>query len=94
MEIAWAAAAGADREIARQVRFGAGRKSGDLLVADMEPFDLTLASDGVGQPVQAIPDDAIDPLHARRGKVSANCSATVLAIFFSSQSRNTTSCRA
>jgi hypothetical protein len=30
----------------------------------MHPFDLTLAAQGVGEPIQAIADDAVNPLHA------------------------------
>jgi hypothetical protein len=30
----------------------------------MNPLDLALAADRIGQPVQAVADDAIDPLHA------------------------------
>ena len=50
------------------LRFGAGREGGDLFVADVQPLELTLLADGVCQPVQAIPDDAIDPFHARGGE--------------------------
>ena len=65
VQIAGSAAAGADRELSCQVRLGAGRESRDLLVPDMHPFDLALASQSVGQAIQAVADDAIDPLDAR-----------------------------
>jgi hypothetical protein len=59
------------------VRFGPGRESRDLLVPHVHPFDLGLAADRVGQPVQAVADDAIDPLHAGGGegfcKLVSNC---------------------
>ena len=44
------------------MRLGARREGGDLLVPDMHPLDLALAADRVGQPVQAVADDAVDPL--------------------------------
>jgi hypothetical protein len=64
MQIAGSTASGADREFPCQVRLGTGRESRDLLVAHMHPFDLALAADRIGQPVQAIADDAIYSLHA------------------------------
>ena len=65
MQIARSAAAGADREFAGQMRFGAGRESGNLFMPDMNPLDLGLPAQRVGQPIQAVADDAIDPLDAR-----------------------------
>jgi hypothetical protein len=50
------------------MRLGAGRESGDLLVPDVNPVDLALPSDGVGQTVEAVADDPLDPPDARRGK--------------------------
>jgi hypothetical protein len=37
-------------------------------MADMQPLDLFLLANSVGQAVQAIPDDAVDPLDASRGE--------------------------
>ena len=68
VQIARPAAARADRELARQMRLGAGRERGDLLVPDMDPLDLALPADGVGQAVQAVADDAVDPLDPRSGE--------------------------
>ena len=62
MQIARPAAAGADGELTRQMRLGAGRERRDLLVPDMDPLDLALPANRVGQPVQAVADNAIDPL--------------------------------
>src|ERR1700687_586798 len=45
-------------------RQGAGGKGGDLLVPDMHPLELALAADGVRQAVQAIADNAVNPLDA------------------------------
>jgi hypothetical protein len=54
MQIARSAAAGANREIAGQVRFSAGREGGYLFVHD------------VGQAVETIADDAEYALHSAR----------------------------
>src|SRR5512132_3018846 len=62
------AAPRARREIARQMRLGTGRERGDLLVPDVNPRDLPLPADGVGQPVQAVADDSVDPLDTRSGE--------------------------
>jgi hypothetical protein len=48
------------------MRLGARRERGNLLVPNMHPLDLALATDGVGQPVQAVPDNAVNPLDAGR----------------------------
>ena len=50
------------------MRLGAGREGGDLLVPDMDPLDLALPAERVGQPVQAVADDAVDPLDAGCGE--------------------------
>lgn len=68
MEVAGPAAAGADGELTRQMRLGTRREGRDLLMTDMNPLDLALAPQRVGQPVQAVADDAVDTLHARRGE--------------------------
>ena len=68
VQVAGSATAGADREFAGQMRLGAGREGRDLFVAHVHPFDLALAAQRVGQPVQAVADDAINPLHAGRGE--------------------------
>ena len=68
VEVAWPAATGADGEFTCQMRFGARREGRDFLVPDMNPFDLALAAKRVGQPVQAIADNAINPLDPRCGE--------------------------
>ena len=68
VQIARAAAAGADRERAGQMRLRTRRKRGDLLVPDMDPLDLALPANRVGQPVQAVADNAVDPLDTGGGK--------------------------
>ena len=66
MQVAWAATAGADREFARQMRLGAGRESGDLLMPDMDPLDLALPADCIGEAVKAVTNNAIDALDTGR----------------------------
>src|SRR5207248_2789699 len=66
VQITWPATAGADRQFARQMRLGARGESGDLLVSDVHPLDLSLAADRIGQTIQAIADDAVDALDAGR----------------------------
>src|SRR5262249_7402814 len=63
-----AAAAGADREPAGEVRVAAGRKGRDLLMADVEPLDAAVAAQGIGEAIEAVADDAIDALHAGGGE--------------------------
>jgi hypothetical protein len=50
------------------VCLGASREGGDLFVPHMHPLNLALAADGVGQTVQAVADDSIDPLDAGGGE--------------------------
>jgi hypothetical protein len=68
MEIAGSAAAGADGEFAPQMRLGARRERCHLLVPYMDPLDLALLSDCIGETVQAVADNAVDALDASRGK--------------------------
>ena len=63
-KIAGAAAPCADGKLAGQMRLGARRECGDFFVAHVNPLDLPLPSDGVGQTIEAVADDAIDPLDA------------------------------
>jgi hypothetical protein len=77
VQITWAAASGANRKLACQTCLGTGRESRNLFVPYMHPFYLALAADRVGQPVQAVADDAIYPLHAGGSeglcKLVSNC---------------------
>jgi hypothetical protein len=65
MQISRPAASGANRDLAGQMRFGTGREGGNLFMPDMNPRDLGLPAKRVGQAVQAVADDTIDPLDAR-----------------------------
>ena len=62
VQVARPAAPGTDGELARQMRLSSGRERGDFLVPDVNPLDLSLAPNGVGQPVEAITHDAVDAL--------------------------------
>lgn len=66
VQITRSAAAGADREITREMRLRTRCKRRDFLMPDMNPFDLSLAAKRVGQTIEAIADDAIDALDAGR----------------------------
>ncbi len=44
MQVPGSTAAGADRKLAAEMGFAGGGKSRRLLVPDMNPFDLTLAT--------------------------------------------------
>src|SRR5262245_20633761 len=66
MQIARSAAAGADRELTREMGLATGGKRRDLLVPDMNPFDLALAAERVGQPIETVANDAVDPFDSGR----------------------------
>jgi len=68
VEVAGPAAAGAYGELTRKMRLGTRRKGRDLLVPDMNPLDLTLAAKRIGQAIQAIANNAINPLDTRCGE--------------------------
>src|SRR5215475_5660616 len=68
MEIARPAAAGADRELTREMGLSTGRKGCDFLVPDMNPFDLALTAQRVGQPVETVTDDAVNAFDSCGGE--------------------------
>ena len=55
VQVAGAAASGADREVAGQMRLGAGGKGGDFFMADMQPVDAAVAAHRVGKPLRLSP---------------------------------------
>ena len=65
VQITGPAASGADRELARQMRLGTRSERGHLLVPDMHPVYPALTAERVGQPVEAVSDNAIDSLDTR-----------------------------
>ena len=63
VQVAGAAAAGADRELAGQFGVGGGGERCGFLVAHVHPLDLAATPDRVGDWVQTVADDAIDTPH-------------------------------
>ena len=78
MQVARPAAAGADRQLAGQMRLGTRGKGTGLLVPHVDPVDGSQAPQRIGEAVQRIADDAIDALDARLCNASAMKSAAVL----------------
>src|SRR5229473_3125614 len=68
VKVARPAAAGADRDFSGEMRLGARGKGGDLLVPDMQPFDLALPTNRIGKAVQAVADNAVNPLDTSGGE--------------------------
>jgi len=64
VQIAGSTAPRADGKLICQMSLGAGCECGDFFVAHVNPLDLPLPSDGVSQTIEAVADDAIDPLDA------------------------------
>ena len=65
VQVARPATTGADRQLARQVRFRTRGESGNLLMPNMNPLDLALATQLVGQTVKTVANDAVYPLDTR-----------------------------
>src|SRR5262249_43520271 len=65
MQIAWSATSSAAGKTPRQMRLGAGCERADLLMSHVDPLDLALTANGVGQTVQAVADDPVDALDSR-----------------------------
>mgnify|MGYP003694065471 CR=1 FL=1 len=57
VQVARAAAAGADGELAGEVRLGARGEGRRLLVPHVDPSELVLSPDGVGDPVERVSRD-------------------------------------
>ena len=66
MQVAGSAAAGADSKRTCEMGLTGGSESCGLFVSNMNPFDLTLAAQRVGQPIKAVADDAVNPLNSGR----------------------------
>src|SRR6266849_2954818 len=64
VQVARATGTSTDSERAGEVGVGPGCESRRLLVTNMHPLDLALAAKCIGQPVQAISNDAVNPLDA------------------------------
>ena len=83
VQIAGSTTPGANSKLSCQVRLGSGCEGRGLIVTQMYPLDLALTADCIGQPVQAVADDTIDPFHTATARISANWSATVLVMTMS-----------
>ena len=68
VQIAGPATVSANGELTRQMRLGAGREGRDLLVPDVDPLDFALSPQGVGEAIETIADNAVNPLDARGNK--------------------------
>jgi hypothetical protein len=68
VQIAGPAAAGTNGELTSQMRLGTSREGRDLLVPEVDPLDLALSPQRVGEAVEAIADNAIDPLDPSRSQ--------------------------
>src|SRR6267154_2649745 len=64
VQVARATGTSTDSERAGEVGLGPGCEGRRLLMTNMYPLDLALAAKCIGQPVQAIADDAVNPLDA------------------------------
>ena len=68
VQVARAAAARAHRQRAGQMRLGAGGESRDLLVTDVDPLDRLAAPERIGDRIEAVADNPVDPLDPGCGK--------------------------
>src|SRR5229473_7845144 len=64
VQVARATGTSTDSERAGEVGLGPGCEGRRLLVTNMHPLDLAVAAKCIGQPVQAIADEAVYPLDA------------------------------
>ncbi len=64
MQVARSAGAGADRQLAGQLRFRASGESGDLFVPGGHPVDGAHAVKAIAQSIEGISGDAPDTFHA------------------------------
>src|SRR5882757_2660282 len=64
VQVARATGTRTDSERAGEVGLAPGCEGRRLLVTNMHPLDLAVAAKRIGQPVQAIADDAVNPLDA------------------------------
>jgi hypothetical protein len=65
VQVAGPAAAGADRELAGEMRLGAGGEGRGLLVPHMDPINALQAAQRIGEGVERIAHHAVDALDAR-----------------------------
>ena len=81
VQVAGTATACAYRQLARQLRLGAGRKGSRLFVPVMDPFDLLISSQFIRNAVEGIPYHSVDAAYYPAcSRISISCAATVFAI--------------
>lgn len=68
MQIAWAATPRAYRQSSGQMCFRAGRERGCLFVAHVNPLNLALPSNRVGNSVEGIAGNPVKPFDAGQRK--------------------------
>jgi hypothetical protein len=64
VQMARSRTAGADAQLAREVRLGAGGKGTHLLVAHLYPCHVVVAENCICEAVQGVAGYAVDPSHA------------------------------
>jgi hypothetical protein len=64
VKIAWTTTASAHSDPSREMGLRSGSKRRYLFMPHMQPFDLLILPDDVGQSVQGIADNAVNTLHA------------------------------
>src|SRR4029453_9753974 len=62
VQVARTAAAGADRQSSRELRFRAGGKRGGFLMSHVRPPHVRLSANRIRDSVERVPCHAIDPL--------------------------------
>ena len=94
MEVAWSATSGADGDFSGQMGFRAGGEGRDLFMPDVNPLDLSLAANRIGEAVQAVTDnavDALDPCCGKRfGELICNCACHGWFLWVSDAMRRST----
>src|SRR4029077_19870588 len=66
VQVAGTAAPGADGEGAGEVCFGAGGERGGLLVTHVDPVDVAVAPERIGEGVEGVAHHSVDPPDAER----------------------------
>jgi hypothetical protein len=68
MQVTRPATAGAHRELSGQMRLDPCGERTRLFIANVHPSDLALPTNGIGDAVERVADDRIDPFDARRSE--------------------------
>src|SRR5258708_33652340 len=68
MQVSRPAASGAHAKRSRQMRFGSGCKGCRFFVPNRNPADVISFADCIGDAIQGVSCNAVDPCHSRRNK--------------------------